>query len=272
MWEVLKSAKDVADKSRHVQVDKEALVSLARKFLENDVKVPLWNCSYHLSGKVDDLITYLLVLDTINFCFWAESGKHKWEIDYKSKKLSGYYALAVSLKIAFETGLPITKAEYLAELSLQKLKDILGGRGDLQLLENRLSALNELGQILLSDYGGKARNLVEASGKSAVRLARLLAEKLSSFQDVSEYFGIKVSFYKRAQILVADLYGALTGKKWGGFVDMDKLTCFADYKLPQVLRHFEVLRYKQSLAKKVDQKTLLDAGSPEEVEIRACTI
>ena len=70
----------------------------------------------------------------------------------------------------------------------------------------------------------------------------------------------------------ADLFGAFNGNKWGRFSDLDSLTAFADYKLPQVLRHLGVLRYEDALAKKVDQKTLIVAGSPEEVEIRANTI
>jgi hypothetical protein len=177
-----------------------------------------------------------------------------------------------SLKEAIESDVPITKADYLAKLSLDKLKEILRGQGELQLLEQRHKILNELGRVLLEEYGGEAHKLVGAAGNSAITLARLLAEKLSSFQDVAQYLDRKVFFYKRAQILAADLYGAFDGTQWGGFVDIDELTAFADYKLPQVLRHLGILRYGQSLARKVDQKIFLEQGSPEEVEIRANTI
>ncbi|TMC84749.1 MAG: hypothetical protein E6J10_09115, partial [Chloroflexi bacterium] len=47
---------------------------------------------------------------------------------------------------------------------------------------------------------------------------------------------------------------------------------FADYKLPQVLRHFGVLEYHPTLAERIDNQQLLEAGSEEEVEIRAATI
>jgi hypothetical protein len=53
---------------------------------------------------------------------------------------------------------------------------------------------------------------------------------------------------------------------------MDKLTAFADYKLPQVLRHLGILRYSPELADKIEQRILIEAGSREEVEIRANTI
>jgi hypothetical protein len=142
----------------------------------------------------------------------------------------------------------------------------------LQLLEHRLTILNELGRLLAAKYGGDAYRLVESAGKSALRLVQLLAEKLSSFRDTSGYLGHEVFFYKRAQIFVADLYGAFDGKEWGSFVDIDKLTAFADYKLPQVLRHLGILHYARSLAQKVDKRIFLEGGSPEEVEIRANTI
>ena len=47
------------------------------------------------------------------------------------------------------------------------------------------------------------------------------------------------------------------------------LTIFADYKLPQVLRHYGVLAYSPALA---NNATLIPPGDPREVEIRAATI
>ena len=255
-----------------MRIDKKALVRFSRKLVEDRIKTPPWNYLYHFYNRGEDTVSYLLVLDSLNFCFWPKPGNDVWEIQYQSKRLSGYYALAASIKKAIESGAPVTKAEYLAGLSLSKLKNILAGKGELQLLKHRLKILNELGELLLAGYAGKAHNLVESAGMSAVKLARLLAEKLSSFRDVAEYKGCEVFFYKRAQIFAADLYGAFDGKEWGSFMDMNKLTAFADYKLPQVLRHLGILHYARSLAKKVDQNIFLDSGSPEEVEIRANTI
>ena len=272
MQEVLDTAQNVARISSQVRIEEEAVNRLCKKIVEERVTVPAWNRRYHFDSTGRDRVFYLLVLDSLNFCFWPAPGKAQWEIDCKSEKLSGYYALANALKQALESGIPFTKADYLAELSLGKLKQILGGRGELQLLQNRVKILNELGQLLLEEYGGEATRLVESAGMSAVKLVRLLVEKLSSFQDVAQYLGHAVFFYKRAQIFAADLHGAFNGREWGSFNDMDRLTAFADYKLPQVLRHVGILRYAQTLAQKVDQKMLPTSGSPDEVEIRANTI
>ena len=103
-------------------------------------------------------------------------------------------------------------------------------------------------------------------------LARLVGSQLESFRDTAEYKGQAAFFYKRAQIFSADLYGTFKGKDRGALRDMDQLTAFADYKLPQVLRHLGILYYERDLALKVDEEVLLNAGGPEEVEIRANTI
>jgi hypothetical protein len=272
MREILETAKKVAEISRQVKIDKQALESFSRKLIEDRVGVPSWNHYYHFFDGSQETVSYLLVLDSLNFCFWPAPGKAKWEIDRKSEKLSGYYALATALKQALGSGIPFTKADYLAQLSLDKLKQILGGRGELQLLQERVKILNELGQLLLEEYGGEITRLVESAGMSAVKLVRLLVEKLSSFQDAAQYLDHTVFFYKRAQIFAADLHGAFHGREWGSFNDMERLTAFADYKLPQVLRHVGILRYAQALAQKVDQRMLLRSGSPDELEIRANTI
>ncbi len=272
MLKVLETAERVAEESVQVGIDKHVLMRFSRKLVVDGIELPPWERLYHYHGEGETMVSYLLILDSLNFCFWPGSRKAKWQIEYQSRTLSGYYALAVSLKRAMESGIPITRAEYLAELSLGELKQILGGKGELQLLQDRLHIVNSLGKVLLEAYSGKARNLLEAAGNSAIKLVLLLSEKLASFRDVAEYRGHGVFFFKRAQILAADLYGAFQGKDWGRFDDMDQLTAFADYKLPQVLRHLGILRYSNALAQKVDQQIVLDPGGSEEVEIRANTI
>lgn len=272
MLEILESARKVVEKSRLVQIDNRALAEFSIKLLAEGIKPPSWDTHYHFFDNGQDTVFYLLVLDTVNFCFWPQPGKAKWEIEYGSERLSGYYALAASLKMAVESDDSITDARCLAELSLDKFKGILGGQGELQLMEERVQNLNELGRVLLSGYRGQAYRFVESAGRSAVNLAGLLAEKLRSFRDISGYLEQKAAFLKRAQIFAADLHGAFGGRKWGSFEDIDKLTAFADYKLPQVLRYLGILIYAQDLSKKIDRESLLTPGSPEEVEIRANTI
>jgi hypothetical protein len=255
-----------------VGIDPIALTRFVRTLLDKKITTPSWDSFCHYSGAKEEVVGYILVLDTINFCFWPEGANQRWEVNSGPKLLSGYYGLASALKQALESGIPLTNAEYLANLTLQDLHTILGGQGSLQLMDMRVRNLNELGQVLLINHGGATTRLVESAAGSAVALARTVAKELTSFRDVARYQSEPVYFYKRAQILAADLHGALNGTGWGRFTDIDQLTAFADYKLPQVLRHLGVLHYAAALEDKVDHHMLLEPGSREEVEIRANTV
>ena len=272
MLEVLKTTEKVAKKSRHVRINREALITSVRRMVEENIEIPPWDSRHHFFDGGEKTVAYFLVLDAVNFCFWAPEGRETWEIEFDGNRISGYYALAAALKQAVEKGLPFHEAGYLVDLTVEDLREILGGRGELQLLDQRVKNLNELGKFLGDEFGGEACNLVEAAGQSAVGFAGLLSQKLASFRDVAVYERGKVFFLKRAQILASDLYGAFRGRGWGEFTDVDRLTAFADYKLPQVLRQLGVLLYAPVLAEKVDQRVLLAPGSPEEVEIRANTV
>lgn len=48
-----------------------------------------------------------------------------------------------------------------------------------------------------------------------------------SFNDEARFEGKMVRFYKRAQILVADLWACFEGKDYGDFHDIDTITMFA---------------------------------------------
>jgi hypothetical protein len=100
---------------------------------------------------------------------------------------------------------------------------------------------------------------VTECGNSAERLAQELARGMAMFDDRG--------FYKRAQIVAADL--ALAGV--ASFIDLDRLTIFADNLVPHVLRCEGVLVYEESLAARIDAGELLPAGGAER-EIRACAV
>lgn len=54
--------------------------------------------------------------------------------------------------------------------------------------------------------------------------------------------------------------------------DLDRLTAFADNLVPHVLRVDGVLRLDPALEARIEAGELLEHGSPEEVELRACAV
>ncbi len=263
MRRVLESVRWVVEHAEHVAIDLDALRRSARELAQQPSSF-VWN-GLHFRDGTERTVQYLFVLDCLNFCFWPEP---RW----RYREHDGYRALATALKDAVERGDRILDAAFLAHLDSATFQKILDGENDIPLLDERVKVLREAGAVLQERYNGQAARLVERAERSAVRLVELLAQDLSSFRDEATYRGRRVYFYKRAQIFCADLYGAFGGRSWGEFADIAELTAFADYKVPQVLRHLGVLRYSAELATKIDHREELPPGSMEEIEIRAHTI
>ena len=180
-----------------------------------------------------------------------------------------------ALREAFEEGSTVLDPAHLAEITEDEAAGLLHGAvriGEIPLLAERTAILQEVGKALVATYAERPERLVEEAAGSAERLIRSLIARFPSFRDEATYGGERIGFYKRAQILVADLCGCFGGTGPGRFHDLPTLTAFADYKLPQILRHVGVVAYAPDLAARVDRRAWIDAGSPEEVEIRAATI
>ena len=160
----------------------------------------------------------------------------------------------------------------MASVSPAGLALALGGRNDVPMLVERAGNLNEAGSLLLRSYGGRFLAMVERAGACAPDLAALLASELSSYRDVTLLAGREHRFYKRAQICASDLASALKPRTPWEITDLNLLTAFADYKVPQVLRALGVLEYSLDLARNVDSSVHLAAGSAGEVAIRAATV
>lgn len=266
---VLASTRYVVGSARLVHVVVPRVAAVADQLAGRPLPVPAWDAERHFVGDAVRTAQWVLVLDALNFSFWGEP---RWEVLDRGEWVNGYWALAVALKRAVEEGVPILDARYLAEMSRADLADVLRGRGEVPMLQERLANLHEVGRVLLAKYEGQFANAVTLAHHSAVALVRLLVRDFPSFDDVATYRGREVRFYKRAQICVADLAGALDGRGYGEFHDLDRLTAFADYKVPQVLRRLGILAYAPALAEKVDARVPLPPGGEEEVEIRAATI
>lgn len=261
----------VMAQARHVRIVPAAVEALARAWAAEGVSAPGWYPKHHFFDGTHRSANWLLALDAVNFSFWSEDPAERWTVDYQGERLDGYWALAACMKRALEIGFRLWDAKVLANLHPGDVTTIFSGANMIPCYQDRLNGLREVGQVLLDKYRGQFIHAIAAAGHSAPGLVALLARDFPSFNDVARYQGAEVRFYKRAQLLVSDLWGAFGGKGWGAFSNMDSLTAFADYKLPQLLREHEALQYSPELAS-VDARRLMAPGCPEEVEIRAATV
>lgn len=109
------------------------------------------------------------------------------------------------------------------------------------LLDERVRLLREVGVRTIEYFEGEFANVVKKANHSAVKLLDLLTSFYNNFQDVAVYKGEQVCLYKRSQILIGDLYGAFKGKDYGFFEDIEEVTTFPDYRVPQILNHYDVI-------------------------------
>ena len=204
---------------------------------------------HYLEGSPEDVATYLLTLDAINF------GSGWFPTLRKRPGCSGYYTVAWALADRFRSEGPWGNDE-LRAMTGARMAEVLGQEPGHELMGLYARALNDLGRFLGS---GTAPDAIASADGSAERLAESLAAGMPFFDDRG--------FYKRAQIVANDL--ALAGI--AEFQDLDKLTIFADNLVPHVLRMDGVLRYDPVLAAHIDSEQLLPPGEQER-EIRACAV
>ena len=258
----------VANRSGHVRINFDRIPSYASSLPLEKLALPLLDPNCHYLGRQKDTLAFLLILDSVNF------GSGYFPHLRKRPGMSGYFTTASSLHDFFKKHGPLTANE-LAAMTVEQCTRIFGqdpaNETIRELMRHFATALNALGRYLLDQFNGSFTGLVESADSSAGRLAQLLRE-MPYFNDVEPYEDFEVSFYKRAQIVAADLAVAFNGQSWGYFGDMDQLTIFADNLVPHVLRLDRVLSYEKTLIARIEAAALIPPGSAEEIEIRACAV
>jgi hypothetical protein len=269
---IVRSTRKVVDGAEHLRLDPAKIEEFAERIPQSLSQNPTWDKERHFCDQTEQTAQWLFVLNTIKFSFWPDKGQERWVGQWQGEPVRGFWALACSLNLAMKRGLPITEVIFLEQIDAKSLEEMLGGVGNVPMIEERAKALNEIGAILRQKYDGNFINLLEEAQTSVENVVRLVVSDFPSFNDVTPHGDDIVYLYKRAQILCSDLWGAFDGKGPGAFRDINLLTAFADYKLPQLLRSLGIIEYNHELAEKVDSLTVIPAGSNEEIEIRAATV
>ena len=270
---------------------------------------PSWAQWYHYCDTSSELglqhtAQYVFVLDALNFCFWPLPGYEYAELagslkvtlldepaSFSAQRLASLTAEELQRWLQppsdEQRQTLISHAEQRAsgkgdkaEIDSQHLSQCAArpasGQTAIPLLHSRTRALNELGLFLLRHHSGLALHLLRSAPlatSASTFVAHVLAQ-LSAFRDhcVHPATGQQTFLYKRAQILAADLYGAFQSTSLCQWTDRARLTCFADYRLPQLLASLGLLVYSDELRRLVGQGRELEAGSSVEVSIRAHTV
>ena len=271
MINVLETTKYVVDNSKLVKISAESINKMVEAVKPKDLETSEFSIvSYKWPWET--ALKLFFIFNAINFCYWAKKDEPKWTVEFNDKKLDGAVALFRCLEEEVKRNSDILSGDELADLSAEHLGKILSGNTTIPLFNERLKCLKEMGKVLEKRFGNNLLNVFNESKNDAIKLVDLLVTNFSRFNDISKIDGRDVAFYKRAQLnskMISDLLAA-NGK--GTLSNLEKLTAFADYKIPQILRRFGVLEYVLDLGNKVDNFELIEPNSGEEVEIRSNTI
>jgi hypothetical protein len=139
------------------------------------------------------------------------------------------------------------------------------------LADERARILREMAGTVIDKFNSSFVHLITSANKSAVALLNILTTHFPNFQDHSIYQGHQIHFYKRAQILIGDIYGKFNGKELGEFLDIDQLTMFPDYRVPQILEAEGVFEYSEQLKAIIMNKEVI-TDREIEGEIRASSV
>ncbi|EAS28500.3 uncharacterized protein CIMG_09704 [Coccidioides immitis RS] len=281
---VLQGAQYVFDNAIDVALSpaktKEAAETIWQMMQERSYSTKTWaSHELHPKEKNEKTVDFIFTMDLLNFSFWsAEKDESKrFAIDYRGKRWTGYWSLVAALQRALDEEIPITSPEFwqnAEECTEDVIKHVFRSATDeeIPLLQERIASLREAGRILCDEYDCSFVNCIEEANNSAAALVNLLAENFPCFRDEATFERKTVRFYKRAQILVADIWACFRGRKYGKFNDIDKITMFADYRVPQMLHQLGCLLYSPRLESHIRQLKLIPSGDKWEIELRGASI
>ncbi|KEZ46094.1 Uncharacterized protein SAPIO_CDS0943 [Scedosporium apiospermum] len=282
---VLEGAEYVYDNSIDVAIDmrasKAAAVTIYNLMKQKGYSTSTWSeHELHPKTKDESTLAFIFTMDLLNFSFWSElPAEERFAVEYRGQTWTGYWSLVASLQRALEEGIPITSSDFWQsedECTLEVLKHVFRSttEEEMPMIEERLACLREAGKVLYENYGCSLEELIWSANGSAAALVNILARDFSSFRDEFTFEGRRrpVRFLKRAQIFVADVWACFDGQDYGDFYDIDKITMFADYRVPQILNAMGCLYYSPSLVSSIKQGKLIGSGTYWELQIRGCSI
>jgi hypothetical protein len=211
------------------------------------------------AGDPETAAAFAICMNAINF------GSGWWPTVRKRPGRSGYGTMAAGVNDRFTSAGPWDVDE-LQAMDAERISAVVEQDPEHPLMPQFAAALRDVGNHIHSDHGGRFVGPAEAAD-SIPSLAAIFAA-WDSFADLARYDNREIPLYKRAQLAAADLARAGVADLPG----LDRLTAFADNLVPHVLCVDGILILDRGLTARIKAGELLEHGSPEEVELRACAV
>ena len=249
--EIIKSCNYVSENSKYVKINENKL----REFAESmeQVKTDHWLSfsPYNLLDlPTETIINFLLVYEAIDFSFW---GNPKWEIQTEKGKQDGSIALMYAM-LKY-----IKENKNFDNITKEKFGKYLKGNIEIPLFEERYNILKNINNVVKEKMNGGFYKAIY-NLKTDEELFDFIINNFKDFEDIRNYKGKTIYFYKLAQLLTSDILH-MREKKENIKVDYSHIVGCSDYKIPQGLRALNLVSYNEELANLVDNKIELKQNS-----------
>jgi len=271
---VLNSLRPVIENSRVVRTNIGKIVEVAGWMGYEELPLPEFTLPFGVGADdANEAIDFILVADSIDTAFTDFSTHEKFQVDFAGQHWSDSEAEFACLKRALDAGKPILDGKYLAKISRAELDDIFAGNMKMPMLDEKLAVLHQIGAVLAEKYDGRFHNFVQACSPRLYDggngLIERMVKEFPRFNDVSEFEGQEIKFYKLAQLGMWMLYSTLHKSGKFRLDDAEKMTAFADYIVPVALRLLGITSYSPELENAINSHQLIARDSRREIEIRA---
>ena len=271
---VLDSLPPVIERSRDVKTHLARLKEVAGWMAYEELPMPDYELPLGTGeGKPEETIDFILTSDVVDTAFTDFSTHQKFQVDYAGRHWSDSDALFACMKRALDNGTPVLDGKFLAGVTRPELERIFAGNIELPMLDEKMAVLHQVGGVLAEKYDGRFHNFVKSCSPrlydNGNGLVDRMVKEFPRFNDVSEYDGHTIRFYKLSQLGIWFVYSSL--RKSGQFhlKDLNTMTAFADYMVPVTLRLLRVTSYSPQLEHAINNHQMVPRDSQWEVEIRA---
>ena len=269
-WEsqVLSSVSKVIPQLSCLEIDIEKLHEVAVELSKDSFST---NYVGNTNTAPKEYIRKTMLINTLNFVFTD----FLTSVKYKIETFSDTDAMVYQIDKALLEGIPLTQGRFMRDMNLEEFKRLFTGNIEMPMADEKVEILNNVGDILVTKYGGDWINFIDDGPKKLYDNGEGLIERLvrdfKRFDDHSIFENEKVYFLKLAQLAFWGIHRELS-KKYFYIEDMENMTAFADYIIPVALESFGIVKYSSGLKEKIDSGILIDRDSIEEIEIRSTSI
>jgi Potential Queuosine, Q, salvage protein family len=271
---VLDSLRPVIEHSRDVQTHVDKISEVAGWMAYEDLPVPEYALPFGIGAHdVNVAIDFIMTSDSIDTAFTDFSTHVKFQTDYAGQHWSDSDAEFACLKRAMDNGIPVLDGKWMAGVTRAELANIFSGNIEMPMLDEKLEVLHQVGPVLVQKYNGRFSNFIHSCSPKLYDngngMVDRLVKEFPRFNDVSQYDGHEIKFYKLPQLGIWMLYANLHKPYNYQIEDLPAMTAFADYIVPVALRLLGITSYSPALEHAINTYQLIPRDSTQEIEIRA---